>query len=139
MTTSNKPHHALSIYVLMACIKSVFTAFSPTGATGGNFPQLAQFVKIWSMRPTVDNVYSRRRSLYLQQLNCACTFYVWDTHGLPRCRLSRLFKFLTTILRLTSFTRIIRFHEQQAERQGFRPYLHSTPPRIGDFHPDMVP
>ena len=68
-TTSNRPYHALPIYVLMACIKSVFLPlFSLSGVTGGCLSQLAQFVRFRTMRPTVDNVYSRRSLLYPKTL-----------------------------------------------------------------------
>ena len=68
-TTSNRRHHALPIYVLMACIKSVFLPLSSlSGVTGGCLSQLAQLVIIRTMRPTVDNVYSRRSLLYPKTL-----------------------------------------------------------------------
>lgn len=42
----------------MACIKSVFFRIVQTLAhPEDNFLKLAQLVKIWTMRPTVDNVY----------------------------------------------------------------------------------
>ena len=65
-TLKNRPDHALPTYVLMACIKSVFTAVFTNRRNWRIlvficFLQLAQPVKIRTMRPTVDNVYSRRR------------------------------------------------------------------------------
>ena len=69
MTTSNGSDHALPIHGPMACIKSVFTAFFTKRRNRRvNFSQLAQVVKIGIMRPTVDYVYSRRRSLYFETL-----------------------------------------------------------------------
>ena len=68
-TTSNRRHHALPIYVLMACTKSVFLLlFSLSGVTGGCLSQLAQSVIIRTTRPMVDNVYSRRSLLYPKTL-----------------------------------------------------------------------
>ena len=68
-TTSNRRNHALPIYVLMACIKSVFLPLpSLSGVTGGCLSQLAQLVIIRTTRPTVDNVCSRRSFLYPKTL-----------------------------------------------------------------------
>lgn len=48
--------------------KVILPPFSSAGAMATDNSQLAHFSDNWSMRPMVDNVYSRWRSLYLKTL-----------------------------------------------------------------------
>lgn len=101
---------------------------SPNGATGGKFSQLAQCVKVWSMRSTVDNVYSRRRSLYHKTpILRVYLLHVGYTHGFRRYRLPRIssppyYNFSTSM-----FSRMIRFPRATSRTTRALVFLHSAP------------
>ena len=82
-----------------------------------NFRKLAQLVKIWTMRPAVDNVYFASafvipQDAYTAHAPVTCGMF----YGFRRRRLFQLSNFLTTIYRPAYFSRMIRYHEHLATR-----------------------
>lgn len=78
------------------------------------------------MRPTVDNVYSRWRSPHLKRIVSRVYLLLMGYPWLPNMSAFSTLYLLSTVVRLAPFTRMSRSHDQQAERQGSRPYLRST-------------
>lgn len=100
------PHHASSIYVLMACIKKFLfqRLFHRLAQPGGNFRKYRNSSKTWSMRPTVDDVGSCWRSLYLKRLGWPVYLLHVGYPWLPNMSAFSIFHFLATIFTCISYT-----------------------------------
>lgn len=118
----------------MACIKKFFYRL---------LHQLAQLEDIFrnqrkssGMRPTVDNVCSRWRSLYLETLIVRVYLLHVGCPWLPKTSAFSIFPIF-----------LLQFFDQHrlqacfdtASNKDSGPYLRQVLPRTGTFHPGMVP
>ena len=80
------------------------TPFSPTSATWRNFRKYRNSSKTWCMRPTVDDVGSCWRSLYLTRLGWPVYLLHVGYPWLPNMSAFSIFYFLATVFSCISYT-----------------------------------